>query len=229
MPAQSHDTVWTVLRAASCGDPAARASFAHSYAALIRSYLQHRWRSRALAAQIEDSVQDVFVECYKPGGVLERADPERGGFRALLYGVVRNVARRHEERAAKNGERQPADSVYLDEQPHQAEALSCMFDRSWAMSLLHEAVKRHEAAAAAGDADGRLRLRILRLRHDQGIPVRDIAAALGEADVAAVHNGYRRARRDFAAHLRAVVAASTGVTGPAVDDECRRLTELLGS
>ncbi|MBX3463761.1 MAG: sigma-70 family RNA polymerase sigma factor [Planctomycetes bacterium] len=229
MGSESHDTVWTVLRAASRGDASARAAFAQGYAVPIRSYLQHRWRGRALAASVDDAVHDVFVECYKPGGVLERADPERGGFRPLLYGVVRNIARRHEELAARSGARAPGESVHLDELPHQAEALSRTFDRAWARSLLREAVQRHEAAAAAGDDDARLRLRILRMRHEQGMPVRTIAAALGEADVAVVHNAYRRARRDFAVHLRAVVAASTGVQGPAVDDECRRLTELLQS
>ena len=229
MSFEANDTVWTVLQAASRGDAAARTAFAHNYAAPIRAYLQHRWRGRALAASVDDAAHDVFVECYKPGGVLERADQERGGFRGLLYGVVRNVARRYEERAAKNGQREAGDTICLDELPHQAEALSRMFDRSWATALLREAVKCHEAAAAAGDADAKLRLRILRLRHDQGLPVRAIADELGEPDVAAVHNAYRRARRDFAGHLRAVVAASTGVQGAAVDEECRRLTELLGS
>lgn len=229
MPIDPHDTCWTVLRAASTGDAAARSVFARSYAGPVRAYLVDRWRGHALRAEIDDAVQEAFVECLKPDGVLERADPLRGDFRGLLYGVVRNVARRYEERAVKALRRGPDQSVYLDELPHQAEALSRVFDRAWAQSLLREAVQRHEAAAAGGDADTRHRFRVLQLRHDQGLTIRDIAAQLGEADVARIHNDYRRARRELAAHLRAVVAIHTGTRDDALEVECRRLTGLLGS
>ena len=51
-----------------------------------------------MAAELEDVVQEVFVTCFKEDGPLSRADPERpGGFRAYLYGVVRNVATCHLE------------------------------------------------------------------------------------------------------------------------------------
>ena len=64
------------------------------------------------------------------GGALESADPQRGDFRGLLYGVARNVARRIEERAAKAGARQAGESVHLDDLPHQQAALSKVFDRA---------------------------------------------------------------------------------------------------
>ncbi len=67
------------------------------------------------------------------------------------------------------------------------------------------------------------------MRHDDGLPVREITAKLGETDPAVVHNDYRRARREFAVHLRAVVAKHTGAEGEDIDVECRRLTALLGS
>jgi RNA polymerase sigma-70 factor (ECF subfamily) len=219
-----------VLRAASSGDGEARSTFARSYAGPIRAYLAHRWRDEVLAAEVDDAVQETFVECIKPGGVLERADPERGDFRALLYGVVRNVARRFEERAAKTGRRSGEESVYLDELPDRAIALSRVFDRAWARSLLREAVVRHEAQArSSGDDGAHDRFRVLRMRHDEGLPIREIAAALGESDTARVHNDYRRARREFAVHLREVVAAHTGAQAADVDAECRRLTGLLGA
>lgn len=224
-----HETVWTVLHAAAKGDPSARATFAQSYSRPIRAYLRHRWQGAALQTEIEDAVQDVFVECYKPGGVLERADADRGDFRALLYGVVRNIARRYEERAAKRGHGSGGESVYLDDLPHQAEALSRVFDRSWAQSLMREAVQRHAAAVAAGEPDAQWRYQILRLRHEKGMPIREIANTIGEPDVAAVHNAYRRARREFAVHLRAVVTTHTGASDADVDEQCRRLGDLLGS
>ena len=201
--------------------------FARSYAAPIRAYLKHRWRDRPVAVHIDDAIQDTFVECYKPGGVLERADPERGDFRALLYGVIRNVARRYEERTAKSIQRAPGESIYLDDLPHAADALSRLFDRAWAKSLLGEAVEHHRVASENGDPESSRRFRILRMRHDDGLAVREIAAAFGDTDVARVHNDYRRARREFAVHLRAVVARHTGAVGADIDTECRRLTGLL--
>ena len=223
------DTCWTVLRAASTGDAAARSVFATSYAAPVRAYLAARWRGHPLHAEIDDAVQEAFVECLKPDGALERADPTRGDFRGLLYGVVRNVARRCEERAAKSMRRGPDESVYLDELPHHAEALSRVFDREWALSLMREAGQRHEEATESGDDDARHRFRVLQLRHDQGLAIREIAAQLEEPEVARIHNDYRRARREFAVHLRAVVATHTGTGDENLEAECRRLTGLLGS
>lgn len=105
MTADPHDTCWTVLRAASTGDAGAKSTFARSYAEPIRAYLGHRWRYSLWEAEIDDAVQDVFVECMKPGGALDHVDQAQGDFRALLYGIVRNVARRFEERAAIHRER----------------------------------------------------------------------------------------------------------------------------
>src|SRR6185437_2518113 len=43
-----------------------------------------------------------FVECFKQGGMLAHVERDRsGGFRAFLFGVVRNVARRSETRRGR--------------------------------------------------------------------------------------------------------------------------------
>ena len=191
--------------------------------------MRHRWRGRTLLLEVEDAAQDVFVETLKPGGAIESADPRHGDFRGLLYGVVRNVARRFEERAARASAREAGESVYLDDLPAQQAALSRVFDRAWAQSLMREAVLCHQREAEAGDADASRRFRVLRMRHDEGLAIREIAEALGAPDPATVHNDYRQARRAFASHLRRVVARHTGTEGAAVDQECLRLTELLGS
>lgn len=215
------------MHAASAGDEAARSVFVRSYAGPVRAYLVNRWRSHGLSTDIDDAVQETFLECLKANGALERADPARGDFRGLLYGVVRNVARRFEEQAGKARQRRPDQSVYLDELPHQDAALSRVFDQAWAQSLLREAVALHEAEAKSGDSASRRRFHVLQARHEQGLPIREIAAQLDEPDVGQIHNDYRRARREFAAHLREVTAKHTGAEGEEVDVECRRLTELL--
>ena len=227
MEIDPHLTCWTIVCAASAGDAAARSVFVGSYSGPVRAYLVSRWRGHALQADIDDAVQEAFFECLKANGALESADPRRGDFRGLLYGVVRNVARRFEERLAKDIQRRPKQSVYLDELPHQADALSLVFDRAWAQSILREAVSRHEAEAKRGDPDALRRFHVLQFRHDQGLPIRKIAEQLSEPDVAKIHNDYRRARREFAVHLRVVTARHTGARGTDVDTECRKLNSLL--
>ena len=52
-----------------------------------------------LRDDLDDVTQEVFVECFRTGGVLEAAGSGRvPRFRAFLYGVIRNVARRVESR-----------------------------------------------------------------------------------------------------------------------------------
>lgn len=143
--------------------------------------------------------------------------------------LLDHAARRFEKRTTKPSQLQPAGSVHLDDLPAQQEALSRVFDRAWARSILREAVLRHARAARRGDDSYRRRYRILRLRHQQGKPIREIAATLNEQDVDAVHNAYRRSRREFRTLLRDVVAKHTGAGPESIDAECRRVTELLGS
>ena len=61
--------------------------------------LAARWRSSSQSSELDDAVQEVFVECFRAGGVLKRVDASRpGGLRPFLFGVVRNVALRFETR-----------------------------------------------------------------------------------------------------------------------------------
>ena len=88
-------TCWTLIRGAAEGREEDREAFARQYLPVVRSYLRVRWQGTPLREEIEDAVQDVFVECFKDNGALGRVDPSRSnGFRAFLHGVVRNVALR---------------------------------------------------------------------------------------------------------------------------------------
>ena len=85
----------SVIREAAGGDAGARQRFARRYEQIVRSYLLARWGGSPLAQELDDVIQEVFVEAYRDGGVLERADQQApGGFRAFFYGVIRNVALR---------------------------------------------------------------------------------------------------------------------------------------
>src|SRR5215218_8624497 len=122
-------TCWTLLRDAAAGGEVPRAEFAARYAPVVRAYLAARWRgSPDRLGDLDDAVQDVFVECLRDGGLLERASADRpGGFRAFLYGAVRNVALRAEARRARQHARAGAD-VDLDGIPDGDDAPARAFD-----------------------------------------------------------------------------------------------------
>ncbi len=220
-------TSWSLLKGAAAGSNEARAEFAARYEQPIRRYLERRWAGRPALRNLEDAVQDAFVECFKPSGVLHRIEVDRGTFRALLYGMVRNVARRYEERAAHSFRRAGSEAGAVELMPAETEGLSRRFDRAWARAILSRAARTHEEAAHAAGDEALRRQQVLRMRHDDGLPIRDIAQLLGVEDVAAVHNDYRRARREFTTHLKDAMRADTGKTGEALDEQLRHLSELI--
>jgi RNA polymerase sigma-70 factor (ECF subfamily) len=72
-------TCWTIIQAAAAGSAGDRADFALRYGPVVRDYFTHRWRTSSGQDDIDDEVQEVFVECFKQGGILERAEPGRPG------------------------------------------------------------------------------------------------------------------------------------------------------
>ncbi|MDJ0976881.1 MAG: sigma-70 family RNA polymerase sigma factor [Planctomycetota bacterium] len=220
--AEEQPTRWTLIRAAAGGAADARAAFAEAYGPVARAYLAARWRRHALRAELDDALQEVFVDCFKEHGALERADPERGGFRAFLHGVVRNVALRFESGRAREREREeaaPLHGVEADE-----DSLARVFDRAWARSIVQLAARRQ--AEAAADESARRRVELLRLRFEDDLPIRAIAARWG-ADPTRVHREYARAREEYRAALRDVVHEHHGGMPKAVDAECARILGLL--
>lgn len=196
-------TCWTLIEGAARGDAPARERFANHYGPVVRAYLAGRWGSTPMARELDDALQDVFLECLRDGGVLTRVERRReGGFRAFLYGVTRNVAARCESR--RNPSRR-LESVTPDgEIPGEAD-LERVFDRAWALSCVRQAVEvQRRRAAARGEAAAR-RVRLLEHRFQEGMPIREIAAAWGE-DAARLHHEYATAREEFEDALREVVA-----------------------
>jgi RNA polymerase sigma-70 factor (ECF subfamily) len=212
-------TCWTLIRGAAGGDPAARDRFARIYLPVVRAYFAARWCGRR---DVDDAAQDVFVECFRAGGLLEKVDPRRpGGFRAFLLGAARNVARRHEARKQFDA-RLPADLPADDTGPEHA------FDRAWARALLREAAAVQQRSAEQASPAAVRRVQLLRLRFGDGLPIRGIAARWGE-DPAKLHHEYATARDEFRAALRDVVAFHhPGASNGDVDRACADLLGLLG-
>jgi RNA polymerase sigma factor (sigma-70 family) len=222
------DTCWTLIEGAARGPGEARETFASRYLPSVRAYLRARWRDPSLRQEVDDAAQEVFLDLLREGGALARVDPGRpGGFRAYLRGVVRTVALRVETREARRharGEWHPPD---LDALPADDESLSRTFDREWARTVVREAGFRHEKRArAAGDA-AMQRREILRLRFQEGVPIREIAERWG-TDPARLHHDYARARAEFLEALVAVVSAYHPGPPGEVRRECEHLLALLG-
>lgn len=198
------ETCWALVEGAANGDAAARERFASVYLPVVRGYLVSRWRGRRLRDEVEDAVQQVFVECLRDGGALDGARRRAGtGFRAFLYGVASNVARRFE---APRGELAgQAEEGRLAEVPAREDPASRVFDRGWARALVAEAAERQRAAARAAGAGAVRRVELLELRFSEGLPIREIARRW-EVDAAEVHHAYGRARKEFREALRTVVA-----------------------
>jgi RNA polymerase sigma-70 factor (ECF subfamily) len=220
MTPAGESTCWTLIRGAANGDGGDRDAFARQYSPVVRAYLGARWRRSPLAAEIDDSIQDVFIACFQAGGALDRAHASQGGFRPFFYGVVRNIALQHETRNARRRE----ESAHSDFDIAARDAdLSKVFDRQWAAEIMRQTARRQgERAAESGPAAVR-RVDLLRLRFHEGLPIRTIADRWA-VDRDWLHHEYAIARQEFRAALLEVVAFHN--PGSAADIE-REATELL--
>jgi DNA-directed RNA polymerase specialized sigma24 family protein len=215
------------LRDAAAGGDVPRAEFVSRYAPVVRSYLGARWRNSTLIQDLDDTMQDVFVECLREGGLLERARADRpGGFRAFLYGAVRKVALRVEVKWSRRTAREPADVLDLDSVPGREETLSRVFDRAWAKSVMREAAQRQSVLAAQRGQAAIYRVELLRLRFHEAMPIREIAR-LWDVDAASLHHEYARAREEFRSALQEVVSFHHPGPPGEVDRECEHLLSLF--
>src|SRR5262245_9274739 len=214
-------TCWTVIRAAAAGSPTDREALARRYVSVVRAYLAARWRGAALLPERDDAVQEVFVECFRRGGALEAAGAGRvPSFRAFLYGVVRNVARRFEARPAPPAGPLP-EEIDADEASQ-----SRLFDRTWAEAIMAEAARVQRERAAERGPEAVRRVELLELRFEQGLPIRDIARRWG-VEPAAVHHAYALARKEFRAALLEVVAFHSPGGPEALEREAAGLLRAL--
>ena len=220
-------TSWEVIQGAGRGDGRQREEFARRYAPIIREYLGARWRDTPMLPEVEDAADEVFLECFRLGGVLERADPARsGGFRAFFYGVVRNIARRFEGARARNREQQPSTSFDPAERKTPETSLSRVLDRAWARAILDEAGARYRKEAETQGEGAMRRVELLRLRFEEDLPIREIASRWN-VDPDKVHQEYRRARREFRRFLEAELTFHEEDTEEGIERHWQEFLSLL--
>jgi RNA polymerase sigma-70 factor (ECF subfamily) len=213
-------TCWTVIRAAAAGSPADRDELARRYLGVVRAYLAARWRDSALRPDLDDAVQEVFVECFRQGGALEAAGAGQvPGFRAFLYGVVRNVARRFESRPVRAAG--PLPDVAAEE-----ETLSRLFERTWAQAVMAEAARLQRRRAEQRGPEAVRRVELLRLRFEDDLPIRTIAERWG-VPAAPLHHAYALARQEFREALLEVVTFHHPGSPAEVEQEAAGLLKSL--
>jgi len=120
-------TVWDLVRDAGKLEPLAMSRFAEGYRAPVVEFLRGRG---APPQDCEDLCHEVFLRLLK-GGVLAKADPQRGRFRSLLCTVTMHVyVDWHRRRPKPVAELADAAAPVED------------FDRAWALHLVERAMER---------------------------------------------------------------------------------------
>ena len=217
-------TSWELIGAAADGQAPAREEFARRYVAVVRAFLSSRAGGGLAADELEDATQEVFFECFKHDGLLERARPGAGrGFRAFLAAACGHVARRCLTRRGRRRDRPGAAAVDEEFLALDEETLGRAFDRAWAQELLREAALHQEHEARDKGPECEQRVELLRLRFHENLPIREIAKRW-ELSAEYVHHEYAQARREFERSLRAVIAFHNPDDPAAV---ARELEELL--
>jgi RNA polymerase sigma-70 factor (ECF subfamily) len=227
-PVPNRETSWTIIEGAAGGSADARERFAVLYAPALGAYFRSRWRDSACRTAVDEAVQEVFVDCFKPGGALDRVDRDRsGGFSAFFYGVARNIARRIEKSHAQHQTRESADGFDPDQLQSDEDSLSKVFDRAWARALVQEATLVYRDRAQALGGREVVRVEILRLRFQDALPIQKIAEQLGLTPGLA-HKEYARARESYRAVLEDVVRAHYASGEEDLKERCHEILRLLG-
>src|SRR5262249_39042076 len=152
------------------------------------------------AEDAEDIAQDVLERLA--GGVLERADPERGRLRALVKAVARHALldHRRRRRAQKRGGRATRGSLATIDPP--AREKDDDFDAEWALGLVLRALY---CLLESADAGRRQKVEAVYQRAVKGLEIPELAASLGVSESNAkvlLHRG----RKLVAASVRELVA-----------------------
>jgi hypothetical protein len=191
----SQETSWMLIHRAVEGNVDARDEFVRRYEPAARRYLGARWNGTPYIQQLEDAVQQVFLECFRDGSALPCVDGERR-FSGFLRGVVNRVAQEFETGKARLSNRQ---AVPVDEM-----SASRAFDRAYAKDEMRRA---HELLMAHARENGERHVRrvdLLRLPVVDGTLIRNLAAQWGE-EAKQVSWEYEKVRVEFKYALRAVL------------------------
>ena len=232
-PSEFPTTRWTLVVAAS--DPkrkecrSALASLCENYWYPLYAYLRRRGYP---ADQAQDLTQEFFIRVLE-GRYLDRADPEKGRFRAFLLTSLKFFVADEEDRnrAQKRGggallplEFSSGEERYQREPAHD-ETPERIFERRWALSVLDRVVEKlRDEFVRHGRAEHFERLKVFLLGRSDA-PYAALAHELNTSEGAlkvAIHRLRKRYRELFRQEIADTVA------DPAeVESELRFLAAVL--
>jgi RNA polymerase sigma-70 factor (ECF subfamily) len=105
-------------------------------------------------------------------------------------------------------------------------SLSRLFERSWAQAVMAEAAALQRRQAEQRGPDAIQRVELLRLRFEEGLPIRAIADRWG-VEAAKLHHAYALARQEFRSALLEVVAFHQPGSPAEVEQEATGLLKAL--
>jgi RNA polymerase sigma-70 factor (ECF subfamily) len=224
-------THWTVVRDA--GDPdspgyrAALATLCETYWYPLYAYLR---RYGCDPHEAEDLTQGFLARMLEKDD-FRLADRERGKFRSFLMASLRNFVaneRKHAKRLKRGGGATPVPIDVNDAERHYAQEAvedltpEKLFERSWALNVLEQAMDRLEAEWEKGGKTAQFdALKAYLTPGKESTTYREIAEALGMTE-GAVKVAVHRLRRAYRAQLRAVIAETVS-TEDDIEEEIRDL------
>lgn len=215
-------TSWSLIHRAAVGKGASRERFARRYSGVIQGYFAARWRLPIAHEHVQDASQDVFVDCFKPGGALTHADAKKGQFRRFLYGVCKHIAISIERRLVRRTEHAVSHADRVDSDP----SLSQSFDRAWARAIVKDAAALARERAR-GHETRTMGLLVMELRVAHDLPPREIAVRLGRG-VHEIYELLRRAKLDLrAAFLEILAEHNPGASEGALKRRCLEIVRDL--
>ena len=216
-PSDFPTTRWTLVIAAA--DPrrtearSALVSLCEAYWYPLYAYIRRRGYA---ADQAQDLAQDFFVRVLE-GRYLDRADPDKGRFRAFILTSLkffladegdRNRAQKRGGGAVLSFEISSGEERYQREPAHD-ETPERIFDRRWALSLLDRVVDRLRAEFVQhGRLDHFDRLKVFLLDQAEA-PYATLAREMGTSEGAlkvAIHRLRKRYRDLFRQEIAETVA-----------------------
>ena len=213
--------------AAGSGTDAARSAMAwlcERYWEPLRAHVRRRGFRDSDA---DDLTQDFLLAVVR-GGMVERADRDRGRFRTFLLACLEHHLAHARERAtaAKRGggiAHESLDTHTTESDPTRG------FDRDWAMALLARAKDRLQHVMADSESARRFSVLSRFLSSNGDADSYTNAGAELAIDPGAVRVAVHRLRSEFATCLRAEIADTLAEPDQAaVDAELRDLLSVLG-
>src|SRR5712692_6698950 len=215
-------TRWTLVVAA--GDPhrkearSALVSLCENYWYPLYAYLRRRGYP---ADQAQDLTQEFFIRALE-GRYLDRADPEKGRFRAFLLSSMkffladeadRNRAQKRGGGTVLSLEFSSGEDCYQREPAHD-ETPERIFERRWALSVLDRVVEKlRNEFVLHGRPEHFERLKVFLLGHSDA-PYAALAREMGTSEGAlkvAIHRLRKRYRELFRQEIADTVADSAEV------------------